>query len=94
MGYEGDCVAVRVRGNSMHPIEDGWLVFYRRDIHGIDDRAVGRLSVVKVQDGPTLVKKLRRGTRKGHFTLESWNGPSQEDVRLEWAAPVIDIRPT
>lgn len=94
MGYEGECVAVQVRGNSMYPIEDGWLVFYRKDIEGVDDTSINKLCVVKVNEGPTLIKKLRRGTRRGLYTLESWNAPPQEDVRLDWAAPVIDIRPT
>jgi transcriptional regulator with XRE-family HTH domain len=93
MGYSGECVAVQVRGNSMYPIEDGWLVFYRKDLDGVDESAVNKLCVVKVADGATLIKKLRKGSRKGLFNLESWNAPLQEDVRLDWAAPVIDIRP-
>ncbi len=87
-------VAVRVRGDSMHPLRDGWLLFYRRDQHGVPEACLNRLCIVKVaDDGPVLVKELRRGYRDGHFVLSSWNAPPLEDVRLDWAAPVLSIRP-
>ena len=87
-------VAVRVRGESMHPLRDGWLLFYRRDQHGVPEACLNRLCIVKVaNDGPVLVKELRRGYRDGHFVLSSWNAPPLEDVRLDWAAPVLSIRP-
>ena len=87
-------VAVRVRGESMHPLRDGWLLFYRRDQHGVPDACYNRLCIVKVAgDGPVLVKDLHRGYRAGHFVLSSWNAPPIEDVRLDWAAVVLSIRP-
>ena len=87
-------VAVRVRGESMHPLRDGWLLFYRRDQHGVPEACLNRLCIVKVaDDGPILVKELRRGYRAGHFVLSSWNAPPLEDVRVDWAAPVLSIRP-
>ena len=87
-------VAVRVRGESMHPLRDGWLLFYRRDQHGVPEACLNRLCIVKLaDDGPILVKELRRGYREGHFVLSSWNAPPLEDVRLDWAAPVLSIRP-
>ncbi len=87
-------VAVRVRGESMHPLRDGWLLFYRRDQHGVPEACLNRLCIVKLaDDGPVLVKELRRGYRDGHFVLSSWNAPPLEDVRLDWAAPVLSIRP-
>lgn len=93
MGLNGEMVAVQVRGDSMYPIEDGWLVFYSRDSEGVEDECVGKLCVVKVHEGPTLVKKLRKGSKKGLFTLESWNAAPRVDMRLDWAARVLDIRP-
>lgn len=87
-------VAVRIRGDSMHPMRDGWLLFYRRDQQGVPDDCFNRLCVVKLaDDGPTLVKEVRRGYRRDTFVLTSWNAPPLEDVRLEWAAPVLSIRP-
>ena len=87
-------VAVRVRGDSMHPMRNGWLLFYRREDHGVPDSCLNRLCIVKVADeGPILVKELRRGYRTNHFVLSSWNAPPIEDARLDWAAPVLSIRP-
>ena len=87
-------VAVRVRGESMHPLRNGWLLFYRRDQLGVPEACLNRLCIVKLaDDGPVLVKELHRGYREGHFVLSSWNAPPIENVRLDWAAPVLSIRP-
>lgn len=88
---QGAVVAVRVRGESMFPIEDGWLVFYRRDHDGVPSFCNNRLCVVKVAEGPTLLKKLRFAG-DGYY-LESWNAPTRFAPSLDWAAPIIDIRP-
>lgn len=88
-----DCVAVAIRGDSMHPFGDGWLIFYRRNQDGVPDDCLNKLCVVKVHEGPTLVKTLRRGRTTKLFNLESWNAAPREGVRLDWAARVLDIRP-
>ncbi len=87
-------VGVRVRGDSMHPMKDGWLLFYRREQEGVPADCIGRLCVVQVAgDGPLLVKELRRGYAPGSWTLLSWSAAPIEDVALSWAAPVLSIRP-
>lgn len=92
--FPADAVALVVRGDSMYPIEDGWIIVYRRDRDGVPSRCVNRLCVVKVaDDGPTLIKKIRRGSEKNTWTLESWNAPPRENQVLDWAAPVEDIKP-
>ena len=93
-GLSGDVVAVRIRGNSMFPLKDGWLLFYRRDAYGVPDECRNRLCVCKIVDGPTLVKELHWTHQRGIFRLESWNDVPLENIKLEWAAPVLDIRPT
>jgi DNA-binding XRE family transcriptional regulator len=91
---QGSVVAVRIRGDSMHPMRDGWLLFYRRDQEGVPDDCLNRLCIVKVaDDGPILVKELRRGYRPNRYLLTSWNAAPIEDVSLDWAAPVLSIRP-
>jgi phage repressor protein C with HTH and peptisase S24 domain len=90
----GECVAARVEGDSMFPqLENGWLVFYGREHDGIPEECIGRLSVVQIKDGPTLLKRLKRGSRRGMWTLESWNAPPREDVKLLWASKVLYIKP-
>lgn len=88
-----DVVALIIRGESQYPLKDGWVVLYSRDYDGVPDSVVGKLCVVKVHEGPTLLKTVRRGRTQKFYTLESWNAPLREDTRLDWASPVIEIRP-
>ena len=82
-------IAVEVVGDSMAPaIMEGWVLFYDRSPEPTPSAVIGRLCVVKLEDGRTLVKQVRRGPEKGRFNLVSLNGPMIEDVALEWAAPV------
>ncbi|MCA3246987.1 MAG: helix-turn-helix domain-containing protein [Azospirillum sp.] len=93
-GQDGPAVAVRVRGDSMLPmLEDGWLLYYSRDHDGVPEDCIGKLCVVQIEDGPTLVKTLERGRRRRHFRLVSHNASPREDVRLKWAARVRAIVP-
>lgn len=88
-------VAVRVRGDSMLPtLRNNWLVFYTRSHDGVPEDCINRLCVVKVSaEGPTLVKEVRRGYRRGRFNLVSSNASPIEDVVLDWAARVMLIQP-
>lgn len=83
-----------IDGDSQHPLQPGWLIFYGAENQGVTEAVMGKLCVVQVKDGPTLLKTLKRGTREGLFRLESWNAATREDVELVWAARVMDIRPT
>ena len=90
-GAPDDTVAVEIRGHSLGPGFDGWYALYadRREPFGPD--LLNQLCIVGTEDGRTLVKWVRRG-RKG-FNLISGNGAIEEDVKLVWAAKVIDLRP-
>lgn len=84
-----DTEAVRVRGDSMFPrYEDGTLLFFYPSTSIAGD-CIGRTCVVQVKDGPTLVKKLKRGTMPGRYRLISTRAPEMEDVDLLWAARVL-----
>jgi hypothetical protein len=88
-----DSVALVIRGDSQHPLQDGWLVIYERpDQDGVPERCLNRLCIAKVHEGPTLLKTVRRGPLPRTFNLESWNAPPREGERLDWAAPVLAIR--
>lgn len=88
-----NCNAAVISGDSMHPLQDGWIVFYGQEFQGVPESAIGKMAIVQVKDGPILLKTLKPGSRKGLWRLESWNAPAREDVKVEWAAKVIDIRP-
>lgn len=67
---------------------DGAVLFCA-DPRGVDPGAVGRLSMVKVAGGQTLVTPITRGYRDGTFNL-AWT--QQENAALEWAVPIIVVR--
>lgn len=81
-----------ISGDSQYPLQEGWWIFYGQENQGVAEECLGKLCVVQVKDGPTLLKTPKRG-RKGFFRLESWNAPAREDVRLAWAAAVKMIQP-
>ena len=87
-----DAVALVIRGDSQHPLQDGWIIVYAKHQDGVPDDCLGKLCVAKVHDGPTLLKTVSRGRVARTFDLESWNAPRREGVRLDWAAPVIAIK--
>ena len=90
----GETVAVEVEGDSMLPIEEGWLLFYTRNYDGVPVECLGKLCVVQlVDDGPRYVKRIKLGRKPGLFNLYSTNAREIEDVPLAWAAPVLDARP-
>lgn len=87
-------VAARVRGDSMYPIQDGWIVFWAEGAASVPQDCINKLCAVQITDGPCLVKILRPGSTPNLFTLESWNAPLRSNVVLDWAARIVDIRPT
>lgn len=92
-GADGSIVAVEVGGSSMMPVyRDGDILFYARDEMEDWLRHVGDECVVKLTDGRYFVKILRRGHKRGHATLSSYNADDIEDVKVEWAAPIRWIR--
>lgn len=92
LGLE-NAVAVEVRGDSMRPVyRPGDALYYRRDDSVPPDKLIGRECVVRLRDGRMFVKVLRRGTRKGRFSLHSYSAELMEDQDVDWAAPVEFIR--
>jgi phage repressor protein C with HTH and peptisase S24 domain len=89
-GCPADAVAVEVEGDSMFP--DYWpgdILIYRRDIPFDRDTCLYQDCIVRVVGGPTLIKRVKPGSRADVLTLESINAPPRIDQRIEWAAPVL-----
>ena len=86
-GASSSTVAVRVRGDSMKPAyKDGDLLYYDRQANGDLDHLIGNDCVVKLSDGRTLVKELRRNS--GGYWLHSYNADPMMDVEIDWAAKI------
>lgn len=89
-----EVLAVIVRGDSMSPVyRSGDTIIGtrmgRRDL----SNAIGKDCIVKTTDGEGYVKRVMPGTAKGLYRLRSYNAlfDDIEDVKLEWAAPIIWI---
>lgn len=82
-------VALKVKGNSMYPaLREGWLVFYSREVYGMNADCEGNICVVETDAGKTLVKEVRKGSKKGTYNLISYNSPVMHDVKLKWCAKI------
>jgi phage repressor protein C with HTH and peptisase S24 domain len=87
-GAPANIEAVIVRGTSMYPrYFEGEHLFYQKAKKRPED-LIGRECVVQLADGRMLVKIIRRGSKRHLFNLESWNAPTLEDQKVDWAAPV------
>lgn len=83
-----EAVAIIVQGDSMLPkYESGQLLYFHPTDH-VGPDCIGRICIVQVGDGRTLVKRLHRGSRDGLFRLASLRAADIEDVELLWAARV------
>ena len=89
-----ETVALRVVGESMMPfMPNGTIVYYTMRHEGGCDDYLNKLCVVQVKDGATLLKILKKGYSKGLYNLMSYNADMIEDVKLEWCARIIFIKP-
>jgi phage repressor protein C with HTH and peptisase S24 domain len=78
----------------MFPVyRDGDVLICQRR-RGREIEAARQDCVVETADGRHLVKMVRKGTRPGLFTLQSYNRlyDDIENVSLAWAAPVRWIK--
>jgi phage repressor protein C with HTH and peptisase S24 domain len=87
-------MALECRGDSMRPrVNDRELVVARRRDGKTPGDLVGREAIVKVSDGPVLLKRIRRGYEPGRWNLESYNADLRENVAIEWVAELVSIIP-
>lgn len=86
--------ALEVAGDALQPVPNGWLIFYNRVYEGVSESAIGGLCVVKLSDRPQmLVRRVGQGSKPPLFNLFSPHSTEILDVALDWACPVICIRP-
>lgn len=85
-------VAVIVRGDSMFPAyRDNDVIYYTKHCD-YDPSCLRRECIVKVKEGAAFVKILKPGSKPGRFTLQSYNSPDIEDVKIEWACKVLWVK--
>lgn len=92
-GARSGTVAVRVRGGSMMGRYDPGDVIYYSEQLPPDSLVNKRECVVKLGDGRLFVKRLRRGSARGLYSLDGVHGPVIEDVAVEWVARIDASKP-
>ncbi len=81
-------------GSIMQSI-DGWLFYVALppEHDGVQSEAIGRLCLVRVRNGPRLVRWLRRGYRPGTWNLDTMLGSMEtRDADVAWASPILAVR--
>lgn len=83
-------VALVIKGDSMSPAyDDGDIIYYDETVSGADlVYVVGKKCVIRLADGSTFLKRLRRN-KNGDYWLESFNGDPILNPQIEWAAVVL-----
>ena len=93
-GSSDRTVAVEIRGESLGPFFNGWLVFFDDVRSPVTDDIVGKLCVVGLEDGRVLIKRLIRSRSASRlFHLYGQFGDPILDVRVKWAAQVKSVIP-
>lgn len=88
-------VAVEVRGSSLGPAFDRWLIYYDNVQRSVTERLYHQLCVVGLRDGRTMVKIVQPSKTKGlyHLISNTAESPPILDAQVVWAARVIHMAP-
>lgn len=91
-GATSTMVALVVRGDSMSPAyEDGDIIYYDQVVTGDIAHLLGKRVIIRLRDGRTFIKKLRRNS-DGKYWLYSHNDDPILDPDIEWCAKVIWVK--
>lgn len=91
-GATDQTVAVEVRGKSLGPLLESWLVFYNDVRSPITEDLLGRLCVVGLSDDRILVKRIEK-TSAGYNLISNNNEDPILNAEIEWGARVTAMRP-
>ena len=86
-------VALQIRGHSLGPLFDNWLIFYDDFRIPPDESQVGKMCVCGLADGRVLIKALKKSPATELWNLISNTEPPIYDIGLDWAAPAREMRP-
>lgn len=88
-----DAVAFEVKSTSMQPkFDHGDIVVCSQGPRNPED-FIGKLVAVRTSKGKRYLKKLRPGSKRGLYSLHSFNDDPIEDVKVAWIGEVLAIIP-
>lgn len=86
-----DVLAARIDKDGLHPLPQGWLVFYEEQPRE-PQSLLSKLAVVKpAGSSQRMIREIRKGSTAGLYTLAAWNASPLEDVEIESAHAVLSI---
>lgn len=87
-----EVVAAIANDEALRPMPGEWNVLFRRDPED-PEGLLGKLCVVRTTgaQGP-LVRELRRGSRRGLYTLNFWTVAPLEDVEVLAAHRIVSLQ--
>lgn len=91
-----ECNCIIVRGDDNAPrFFNGDAIFYKQEDVGDPARLVGACAVVGLPSGDIVIKRILSSPRRGRFALLSYSPVVEPmlDTVVEWAAPILWIRP-
>lgn len=87
---EVEVVAARIDGDGLHPVPDGWMVYFEAQARD-PETLIGKLCVVQVAGGQRLIREIRKGQNPGLYTLLSWSASPMEQTQVQAAHLIISI---
>ncbi len=91
-GSTSQTVAAEIRGDSLGPIFDTWLVYWDDVRSPVTSDLIGELCVIGLPDGRIVVKKLRQASNGLFHLISNLEGPML-DQEILWAAKVKRMTP-
>ena len=92
--YTDHTVAAEIRGESLGPVLEGWLVYWDEVRNPVTPDLYGVLCVVGLPNDQVLVKQIRPAAEPNHFHLISnSNEAPMFDKEVLWAARVTSMTP-
>ena len=88
-----DAIAFEVQGNSMSPRYDPGTLIVCSNTTRDPEAFIGSEVAVRTNTGARYLKKLRTGSKRGVYTLESFNADPIENVRIVWLGEILVIMP-
>lgn len=86
-------VAVEIMGTSLGQFFDRWYAVYNDVRSPVTDDLIGRLCVVGLEDDRILIKKIQRNGKNFDLISNSEAEKPIKNIKIAWAAKVIDVRP-
>ncbi len=85
--------AAQIRGDSLGPLLDDWLIYYDDVRAPVTPDLIGKLCIVGLPDDKVLVKKLQPSREAGLYHLISNTEAPILDQAILWAALVTQMSP-